>query len=180
MTYKVGSFATQCKYSARAKAEETKTAVQYVVVDQAFADYDKAATFLTGQLESRAAEMRTVRFVAGKKCVGCPKMAAALDKSTGTTVKYRVGGFDFDTREEAARAAKKLDSALASVSMKYEVDGKEVGCCASAKKAGKKITYVVGDEKTDCETQAKLMLAEHMIKTIVDTVASASAERVGA
>lgn len=100
---------------------------------------------------------------------GCPfskKGKAALAKAKGgdccKNARFLVVGRTFDKRADAEKAR---DAALASikkVKMTYIVEGKEVDCsskvCPMAKKAGK-VEYVIGDEKTCCETTARVTLA---------------------
>lgn len=77
-------------------------------------------------------------------------------------VKYMVLGKTFDCPKEASKARDEALAAIKTVSMKYVVDGKEIGSsedvCPMAKKAGK-VQYVVGTEKLNCETSARVTLA---------------------
>ena len=77
-------------------------------------------------------------------------------------VKYMVLGKTFDCPKEASKARDEALAAIKSVHMKYVVDGKEVGSsedvCPMAKKAGK-VQYVVGTEKLNSETSARVTLA---------------------
>ncbi len=78
-------------------------------------------------------------------------------------VKYVVAGKSFDCPKEAAKVRDEAVAAIKLVSMKYIVDGKEVGSstevCPMAKKAGK-VQYMVNGEKTPCETTARISLAK--------------------
>lgn len=78
-------------------------------------------------------------------------------------VKYMVLGKTFDCPKEASKARDEALAAIKTVSMKYVVDGKEVGAsedvCPMAKKFGK-VQYVVGTEKLNCETAARVTLAK--------------------
>ncbi len=78
-------------------------------------------------------------------------------------VKYMVLGKTFDCPKEAAKARDEALAAIKLVSMKYVVDGKEVGSssevCPMAKMAGK-VQYMVNGEKTPCETTARISLAK--------------------
>lgn len=79
------------------------------------------------------------------------------------SVKYMVLGKSYDCPKAASKARDEALAAIKLVSMKYVVDGKEVGSsedvCPMAKKAGK-VQYVVGNEKSDCETSARVTLAK--------------------
>lgn len=86
---------------------------------------------------------------------------AKLAKTEGT--KFMVLGRTFDCYDSAVKARDTAVEAVKVVKIKYMVDGKEVGCasevCPSAKKAGK-VQYVVGEDKTGCETAARINLAK--------------------
>jgi hypothetical protein len=179
MMYRVGDVRTCCKESATAKAEETGKPMYYVVEGEIYSDYGEAAESLTKALHAKAAEMRQVSYVAGDKAVHCPMTAAKLAKSSGTEVKYRVAGVDFDTMEAAQAAAKRAEEAVSKLHMSYKADGAKVPCHKSAKAAGKKVTFVVGDEETCCEKTARLKMAQLMVRTMAEEVAEA-AEQTGA
>lgn len=78
-------------------------------------------------------------------------------------VKYMVLGKTYDCPKEASKTRDEALAAIKTVHMKYVVDGKEVGSsedvCPMAKKFGK-VQYVVGTEKTGCETSARVTLAK--------------------
>ena len=176
MTYKVGNLETCCKKTAKAKAQESGETIHYVVEGEAYTDYARAVESLTAVLDAKANEMRQVSYVAGGKCVHCPTAAAKLAKQGGTTVKYRVAGIDFDTKEQAEAAAKRADDAVAGIHMTYKVDGEPAACGKSAKASGKTVTFVVGDQETCCEKTAKWMMAELVLRTIIENAPEVSAE----
>lgn len=170
MVYRVGDFETPCSMSAAAKAEETKLPMRFVVGEKTYSDRGEATVALASLLDARAAEMAEIQFVAGKQCFKCPVSAKAAAKKAKADMKFRLAGFDFDSREKAMAVAAKVASALDGVKMTYKADGKPVSCPKSCK--GKKVTYVVGDQETSCDKSAKLILAQRKIRTIVETVAS--------
>lgn len=174
MTYRVGDFETPCSKTASAKAEETKTDLTFVVDGKTHTERGDAVVALIKLLTERATEMTEVKFVAGKECFRCPISAAAVAKKANTQVKYRLAGFDFNDQGQATKLAKELEQTVSGLKMTFKADGKPVVCCKSAKAAGKTLTYVVGDQETQCETSAKLMLAELVIRTIIQKVAGAS------
>ena len=102
---------------------------------------------------------------------GCCKSGrTALAKADGAgcckdakSVKYMVAGRTFDSYDAAAKAREQALSAVKTVSMKYIVDGKEVGCssqvCPKAKADGK-VTYVVNNEKMTSESDARIAAAK--------------------
>jgi len=175
ITYQVGDFTTCCQKTAAAKAEELHATLSYVVENKVYSNYDEAVVTLTKLLQEKADEMRSVQYVAGKDCVRCPKQAAALAKEAGTEVKYRLAGFDFDCKDKAEKVAKEVEAAVEGMHVDYMADGQPVNCDKGAKAEGKTVTYVVGDQQTDCELTAKMMLAEQIVRTIVEQVAEAAA-----
>lgn len=86
---------------------------------------------------------------------------AKLCKTEGA--KFMVLGRSFDCYDSAVKARDTAAGAAKVVKMKYIVDGKEVACsteiCPSAKKDGK-VQYVIGEDKTGCETVARINLAK--------------------
>jgi hypothetical protein len=104
------------------------------------------------------------------KAGGCGSHASFMTQSqidaevkNAKVVKYLVAGRSFDCPKEAAKARDDAMAAIKTVSMKYIVDGKEVGSssdvCPLAKMAGK-VQYMVNGEKTPCETTARISLAK--------------------
>ncbi len=174
MTYRVGDYETQCHKSASAKAEDTKAPIAFLVEGKSFDDEAAATNALASAMEARVDEMSHIQFVAGKDSFKCPVTADGAAKKANTKVKYRLAGVDFNEREKATAVAEKVEKALADMKMTMMSEGKAVKCAKSCKKAGKKVTYVVGDDKTCCEKTAKLMLAERKIETIVKVVAGAA------
>lgn len=171
MTYKVGELNTPCFMTATAKAEETKTPVQFVVSGQTFDNRDAASVALAEALTERAETLRHISFVAGDKSFHCPMSAAEVAKKEHTSVKYQLAGFDFDCKDRADAVAKAVEEAAAKVAMTYKADGQPVACPKSCQ--GKMVTYVVGDQETGCEKSAKLLLAQYLVRTIIETAAGA-------
>ncbi|MCH7592170.1 MAG: hypothetical protein IH989_05265 [Planctomycetes bacterium] len=166
--YRVGDEVTGCSKSAAAMAEESGKPLEYVIGKENFKNEGEAIVRLTALLEESAADMQSVQYVAGGKCGRCPMTAKGIAKSTGTKVAYRVGGVDFDKKEDAVKVAKLVADAVKSVAMTYKVDGKTFHCNKTAgakcKKSGKKMTYVVGDQETGCAMSAKLMQAQAKVR----------------
>jgi hypothetical protein len=179
MIYRVGDMKTCCKESATAEAKESGKPMYFVVEGEIYSDYGEAVESLTKALHAKAAEMRQVSYVAGDQVVHCPMTAAKLAKDSGTKVKYRVAGVDFETMEAAKAAAERAEEAVSKLHMTYKADGEKVPCHKSAKAAGKKVTYVVGDEETCCEKTARLKMAEMIVRTMAEKVAEA-AKQTGA
>lgn len=178
MKYRVGEETTGCSQSAAAMAEKTGKKIQYVVGDDVLANEGEAMVKLTSLIEAEVEAMQSMQFVAGGECGRCPATAKSIAKKAGTKVVYRVGGVDFDSKENAEAALVAIKEAVAKVAMEYKVDGKTFGCSKSAgakcKETGKKLTYVVGKEETSCQTTAKLNLAKAKVRKIVETAAAKS------
>ncbi len=178
MSYRVDGEVTRCSKSAASMAEKAHKPVEYVVGEKVLTDKGEATAKLVSLLDEEAESLQSMQFVAGGKCHGCPMTAKSVAKKSKTSVAYRVGGVDFDKKENAEKALEAVHAAAAAVRVSYKVDGKSY-CCdkmagASAKKTGKKMLYVVGDEETGCEKTANLKLAEAKIRKIVETAVVAA------
>ncbi len=172
MTYRVGDFETCCSKSASAKAQETKSDIVFVIEGRAYENRGEAIEALVKQLSKQAADMGELKFVAGEQVFRCPVSAEAAAKDAKTTIKYRLAGFDFQDRKVAEKLADKVAESVGGIKMTCKSGGKTIACCKSAKKAGKSVTYVVGEEETPCDKTAQLMLAKQVIHTILETVAA--------
>ncbi|MEE9295017.1 MAG: hypothetical protein V3W34_08690 [Phycisphaerae bacterium] len=170
MTYKVGDLETCCFKSASDKAASIGGKMTFLVDSKSYETRGKAKVALAGLITEKANEMASVQFVAGDKCYKCPATAAKIAKDAKAKVKYRLAGFDFDDQDKAGKVATKAQEAISGIKMTYMSEGKPVTCLKSCKAAGKKVTYVVGDQETQCEQSAKLMLAEFIARTIVEVV----------
>lgn len=178
MKYRVGEEVTPCSKTAAAMAEKAGKPMQYVVGDETFGEEAPATAKLASLLETELEAAQAVQFVAGGKCMRCPMTAKSVAEETKTTVTYRVGGVDFDKKEDAEKVAKLVSDAVAEVSMKYKV-GDKTFCCdkmagAAAKENGAKMTFVVGDQETCCPTTAKLRLTEAKLRKVVETAVATS------
>lgn len=171
MTYKVGGLETCCFKSASTKAASTGGKMKFLVDGKSYETRGKAEVALAGLTTEKVNEMARVQFVAGNKCYKCPITAAKIAKDGKAKVKYRLAGFDFDDQDQAGKVATKVQAAMSGIKMTYMSEGKPVICLKSCKAAGKKVTYVVGDQETQSEESAKLMLAEFIARTIVELVA---------
>ena len=178
ITYRVGDTVTGCSMSADAIAEKSGKKVEFLVGDEAFAGKGEAMVKLTALIEAKVDKMQSMQFVAGGKCHGCSVTAKSVAKAANGKVAYRVGGVDFDSKDQAQLVLASIKEALSELTMSYEVDGKTYKCGQTAgakcKKSGAKLTYVIGDEKTGCETTAKLKLAEFRARKIVETAVAKS------
>jgi hypothetical protein len=174
MKYRVGEETVGCAESAKKMAESSGKSVEYVVGEETFSDQGAAMTRLAAVLEEEVTSMRSIQYVAGGKCHKCPVTARTVAESNGGKVLYRVAGVDFEAKEAAETALEKAAQAVEKVSMSYKVGDKTYNCNKTAgekcKESGAKLTYVIGEEETPCETAAKAKLAEARIRSMVETV----------
>lgn len=173
VSYRVGELETGCFYTASTKADANRAALQYVVDGKTYDKQCDASAALTAMLNERIASMTEVGFAAGDQVYRCPISARQAAEEAKTPVRYRLAGFDFDEKEAATIAAKRVAAAVAKVGMTYKVDGKTYQCLSQCKTKGKEIVYSVGDQETSCEVEAKLMVAQATIRTILEGVAAA-------
>jgi hypothetical protein len=170
MTYKVGDKSTCCDKAAGEMAKESGSKIQYVIGEQTFDAEGDAVAQLAKMIDDEAAKMQTIQFAAGGNCYQCP-MTAKSNAQDGK-IAYRVGGVDFETKEQAEKAIENIKVALAKVEMGYKVGDKSYKCGTTAGKdadtAKAKLTYVVGDQETCCKIQASMMLAQAKVRTIVE------------
>lgn len=179
MKYKVGDEVTGCSKSAGKMAKANGGKMQYMVGEEIFTDEGEAVVKLASLLENEIASLSSIQYAVAGECVQCPLRAKDLAKKSDAKIAYRVAGVDFDSREKAQKAVEAVKAALTSVKMTYKV-GDQSFCCdkmagAKAKETSSKLVYVVGDEETGCSQSAKLKLAKHKIRTIVEAAARLSA-----
>ena len=178
LQYRVGETTTGCSQSAAAMAKASDAKIEYLVGDDAFPNKGEALVKLASAIDAHSSDLMSMQFSAGGECSRCPVTAKAIAKKNNTTIAYRVGGFDFDTREKAQRAITLARAAAESVAMEYKVGeklyqcGKSAGAKADSSKAT--MTFVIGDKETCCDKTAAVMLAEAKVEAVVDAVAAYS------
>lgn len=150
MAYRVGDFDTHCFQSATAKAGADGK-VQFVVAEKAYDSETEATVALADLLEKRIENFKTIRLAVGEKTFYCPISAKAACKK-GQKVKYRLAGYDFDSKEKADLALMRINCALNGCKKdKATVAGaKEWPCnkAAGAKVASADGKYPCGKAKT--------------------------------
>lgn len=171
MKFKIGSETTSCCQSAAALAKKHNKPIEYVVGEDTFKTEGEATARLASLIEKQVEEMKTVQFAAGKKCYHCPKTAAAEAKKAGAKLTYRIGGVDFEDKTLAHRAALLAKEKLGEIKMSYRV-GESTFCCdkmagASAQQTGKKMIFVIGEEETDSENEARMLMAKAKLAAII-------------
>jgi len=179
MQYKVGDTVTVCSKSASTLAEKSHEKMLYLVGDKSFENEAEAKAALAAELEKEIANLESMQFAVGEKCVRCPITAKSMAKESGSKVAYRVAGIDFLKKEQAEKAVALVSDAAETVKISYKV-GEKSFCCDKmagdySKETGKSITYVVGDEETSCPITAKLMLNKAKIHAIIAAAAAALA-----
>lgn len=178
MQYRVGETTTGCSQSAASMAKASDAKIEYLVGDKAFTSKGDALVKLASAIEAHSNELMSMQFSAGGECSRCPVTAKAIAKKNNTTIAYRVGGFDFDTKEKAQTAIKLARAAAESVAMEYKVGEKVYKCnkSAGAKADSSKttMTFVIGDKETCCDKTAAVMLAEAKVSAVVNAVAAYS------
>ncbi len=178
MKYRIGEDVTCCSKSAATMAEKSGKPIEFLVGDQVLSDRGEAMAKLTSMLDSEAKSMQAMALVVDGKTFQCPASAKTAAKKADVDLVYRVGGVDFKTKGDAAKAQESIDGAIAEVAIAYKVDGKLYHCDKAAgskcKESGKKMIYVVGDMETPCHTTAKLKLAETRIHEIVKAAIATS------
>ncbi len=179
MTYKVGDYTTCCPDAARAKASSADGKMQFVVADKAFDSETEATLALADLLESEAKSMTEVRFAVGKECYGCPMTAKKMAKDSGAKMTYRLAGMNFDSREQADRAAKMIADALRNSDGRSEISAVQATTKPSCSKAAKasadaKKPCCASKSKTASADDAKKPCCASKNKT---TAASADAKK---
>lgn len=144
LTYKVGDEETCCDQAAAKLAKESEGHIHFVVAGKEYHAKDKAMLALASTTEKFVKEFATPH-----KC----------DVSGKTTVC----GNSMDCEVSAGALAKKAQAAMKSVSLAYQVGDEKCSCpnaaAALAKESGKEKTFVIGEESTCCEIDARIKLA---------------------
>jgi len=112
MTYVAGDLQTPCHTTALAKAG-CESKLQYMVGDEVYGCKTAATVALAEALEREANRMMSVRYAVGDQCMGCPRAAGAIASAKGVPVRYRLASVDFNSHEEAERAASACRAAIA-------------------------------------------------------------------
>jgi hypothetical protein len=164
MTYRAGDLETCCFKTAAEKAGGADK-VHYVVDGKAYECKKLASAELASLLEKHFDEMLTVQYSVGGEYVGCPMAAQHMADEQKAEVRYRLAGVDFDSKEQAERAAKAAQDAVARLAGEKQgcsktcdkgqtVAGKATkGCCAKGQ-------MVAGDATKGCCAKGKMVAEE--------------------
>ena len=161
MTFKVGTEATCCSKAAATLAEKSKEAIHYVVADKDFTCQQAAFTALVEETETFVNN-----FIAPAKC-----------EHSGKTF---VTGEAFECCDAAGKRTELVSAAIKDITVSYKV-GEQSACCknaaeALAKESSETIEYVVAEQTTPCELNARLMAAHKKYEAAVKAVLVDSAK----
>lgn len=110
MAYRVDDLETPCFKTATAKAG-VESKIQFVVADKTYGAETAANIALAELLEKEIENLKTVQFAVGDKSYHCPISAKAACKN-GKKMKYRLAGFDFETRDQVDKALQIINCKL--------------------------------------------------------------------
>jgi hypothetical protein len=179
MQYKVGDETVSCPKAAEKLAQEKGAQIIYLVSGKEYSSKSEALKTYADVVEEHLKLVTTVRYMAGDKCVACPREARELAKKSGGAVKYCVAGVVFEDQTKAEQAAKEAAKAAEAVQLTTFVDGKPYTCdkvaAEACQKSGHKAEYAVGECKTNCKITARVELAKARIEAARQAVAKASA-----
>ncbi|MGB0715087.1 MAG: hypothetical protein ACPGXK_04360 [Phycisphaerae bacterium] len=171
MKYSVGEKTMCCPKAAKYAAEKEHKTMMYTIGKEHFKSEGEAMAKLASMMEEEIKHMQSVRYSVGGECSRCPMTAKSMAKKSGKKMMYTVAGVEFECSDKAAAAAKAATEAASEVKMAYKVGDKTFPCSKMAgskcKKDGAKMTYLVGDDETCCETQAKILHAKAQVRAMV-------------
>lgn len=177
MSYKVGDKEVCCMSEASELAKGDKNKVQFVVAGKSYANQGEATDALATALDGFMNEVIAVKYAVGDSCVACPTAAKEMASKDNKKVQYRVASFTFEKQDDAEKAVKVAKEAAAKVEMKMMVGDKCYQCPMSAgdaaKKESKSVEYVVGEKKSCCDKEAKVMLAKARIDAAMKAMSEA-------
>lgn len=158
MTYRVGEESTCCSGTATEMAEKSEAAIHYVVADRVFECKNEAYVALVEKTEAFVDG-----FLAPVKC-----------EHSGKT---SVAGESFGCCEAAGKRTELVVNAVKDLRVSYKVN-EESACCKNAaeslaKEHSAPIHYVVGEETTPCELNARMKLAHAKYTAAVKAIAAA-------
>ena len=160
MTYLVGKEETCCSAAAADLAKKHEKPIQFVVAKKAFDNEGKAMTALAA-----ATEKFVTNFTKTSHCE--------------VSGKYTVAGKELCCQVMAGQRAELAKKAMKKVEMTYLVGDEECHCpneaATLAKKSGKDKLFVIAGEKTCCNVDARLKLAQAKYKAAVQALAKADA-----
>jgi hypothetical protein len=167
MHYVVGDKETCCPEEA-AQLVSAGGQMQYKIANVTYTDQAEAGKAYAAELEHYLDRMTRISFVVGEECCCCPLQAEELAKTSGQTVRYKVGNTVFDCADKAIRASALAYGRAQQVNMHYAVDGQETECAETFAQAKActttKASYLVAGKETQCEVEAACMLVTAKIE----------------
>jgi len=174
----VGDEKFDCPHAAGEAAKKSGKPLMYAVGNQKFDNAEKAWVVYADSMDSFVTKFATVSdkplctASCESKCCSSDKKASAIagaataakgdDKATCAKGKYYVAGKAFECKDEAAKTAKLVSTAMDQVKMQYRVDGKDFCCDKMAgdacKSSGKNMSYVVSGNEVHCKYMARVEL----------------------
>lgn len=183
MLFKVGDKTVCCPEQAKSLAKGDEKVMQYVVADKTYTDEAEATEAYGKALDAFFSEITTVKYAVGDNCMACPMSAKELAQKEGKKVQYRLATFSFNDQETANKAAAAAKEAAGKVEMKMMVGDECVACPVSAKelaqKSGKRVEYVVGEMRTQCDKAAKVELNRARAAAALATIEKAASGNQG-
>ena len=165
MTYLVGKEETCCSNAAAELAKKHEKPIHFVVAKKPYDNEGKAMAALATATEKFVAD-----FTKTQHC-----------KVSG---KYTVAGKELCCEVMAGQRAELAKKAMKNVSMTYLVGEKECHCpneaASLAKTTGKDKLFVVAGQKTCCNIDARLKLAQAKYKAAIQALAKADAPATAA
>ncbi len=158
LTYSVAGKALCCEASATSLAQQSDVEVHYWVGKQEFTDKNKAMVALADETEKFVAEFATPR---------------TCNVSGNTTV----AGTSTACSVTAGKLASITKAAMDEVTLAYKVGDQQCSCptqaASLARSAGKEKQFVIGNETTSCEIDARIKLARAKYEAAVRALAKA-------
>jgi hypothetical protein len=166
-------FKTFDREKAFAFATAEKAPVKYYFLDAAYADETAAKQALFTSMNRLVNDMLTMHCVVNGEVIACEMTAAEKAKDSKSATAWRVASRDFTSKTAAEAYLKKLQTAVASVSV-VDRDGKAVKGCATdyAKECGKKnMSFKVADQVASDPVSADVLRAREQLRVVMTTQA---------
>lgn len=179
MSYRVAGNDTNCSYSAQAMASEHNKPMHYVVSNVAYETEGEAKVAHEAAMMTYADSLTRVVYNVNGKTMNCAESASkACESACSSEVKYQVGPVIFENAEDAVRAAAMAYSAMQSVAMTYAVGDETTQCSTDAANKASSCTspmqYVINGESTTCKKSAGYMLTRERVAAAMNAVQQAA------
>jgi hypothetical protein len=159
LAFKVGDKELCCEASAGAVAQESNSAVQYLVAKKAYTDKNEAMVALADETEKFVAEFAT------------PHTCSVSGNTT-------VAGTSTSCSVTAGKLASITKAAMSEVTLAYKVGDEQCSCptqaASLAESSGKAKQFVIAGETTSCSVDARIKLARAKYEAAVKALAKAN------